>query len=719
MKAPSLLLAALSRAVSDADDTCHHCRGRRHRRSARTPPPRQRSAFECGGEPCDAVLRGLARVSRPDAGRAWRETAGRAPTATCRPTASSSRPPASRRDSSSFSGGAAGIRMPTIRCFGPSMRTISGPTATPPAISAIFARTVSSGSRSRCRRPSGSIDPATNAVSNETFVDVWRMVPTVNDVALTGPDASIPVWPRDPNPTGGYQLDARVTTLQEQALGALVNHAQIQTAPPQQLLDDLSSFQRVLFTNHRVRALSDAVRRGFDAAAGSGSAAQRSRTAGQGRVRASVQPVPRRSRAVDPGVSGESIQHHLEPVSASCGHRDAGSLRVRGVSAAARPQRADLRDRAVSSDAGPDGHHSRRDQGAPHELRSRPCAADRVRRRPRPRRRLGQIRRARTARDSARPPRTSTTTAPPRSKTWSITMCSSSSGSRRSRRRVSSRRPRRPTACISIACRVPKSVRRCSRTCENSRRVERPMSSDRRLPPSRPAPRDAPRWFYVWMAGACVLIAFVGFAPTYWLQLRAGHVRRLAAPASARGCCSRRGRSSFSCKRRSRPGGRVDRHRAWGLLGISLATAMVLVGFAVANEVLATRLAAGFGDRARAFHIASTSMITLFGVFVFAAIVYVRRPEIHKRLMLLATVSMLPPAIARLFFAVSVGMGPGLRPGLGPPRTVESVLIPALLADALDPRGRDLRRAHARPAPSRVPHRWRHHRSPSRFCACP
>ena len=59
-----------------------------------------------------------------------------------------------------------------------------------------------------------------------------------------------------PNNAGGYQLDARVTTLQEQALGALINHAQIQSLPPQQLLDDLASFQSVLFTNHRIRALS-------------------------------------------------------------------------------------------------------------------------------------------------------------------------------------------------------------------------------------------------------------------------------------------------------------------------------------------------------------------------------------------------------------------------------------------------------------------------------
>ena len=105
------------------------------------------------------------------------------------------------------------------------------------------------------------VDPISNAPSSETFVDVWRGVPTVNDVKLTGPDGINP-WPRGPNSSGGYQLDARVTTLQEQALGALINHAQIQSLPPQQLLDDLASFQRVLFTNHRIRALSNAISTG-------------------------------------------------------------------------------------------------------------------------------------------------------------------------------------------------------------------------------------------------------------------------------------------------------------------------------------------------------------------------------------------------------------------------------------------------------------------------
>jgi cytochrome c peroxidase len=105
------------------------------------------------------------------------------------------------------------------------------------------------------------IDPATDKPSAETFVDVWRMVPTVNDVKLTGDDFQN-AWPRGPNPTGGYQLDARFATLQEQALGALRAHAEIQNPAPDRMLDDLASFQRVLFTNNRVRALSDAVSEG-------------------------------------------------------------------------------------------------------------------------------------------------------------------------------------------------------------------------------------------------------------------------------------------------------------------------------------------------------------------------------------------------------------------------------------------------------------------------
>ena len=105
------------------------------------------------------------------------------------------------------------------------------------------------------------IDPATNAVSSETTVDVWRAVPSVLNVKLTGPDGLNP-WFRGPNVSGGFQLDGRIGTLQEQAAAALTNHAQVVATPSANLLNDLSAFQNVLFSSPRVRALSEAIRTG-------------------------------------------------------------------------------------------------------------------------------------------------------------------------------------------------------------------------------------------------------------------------------------------------------------------------------------------------------------------------------------------------------------------------------------------------------------------------
>jgi cytochrome c peroxidase len=105
------------------------------------------------------------------------------------------------------------------------------------------------------------IDPATNAPSAETSVDVWRAVPSVNNVALTGPDGHVFVA-RGPNSGGGYQLDARITTLQEQARSAFLNHAEVDGTPTQRTLDDLAAFQLTLFSSPGVRALAEALNNG-------------------------------------------------------------------------------------------------------------------------------------------------------------------------------------------------------------------------------------------------------------------------------------------------------------------------------------------------------------------------------------------------------------------------------------------------------------------------
>lgn len=196
-------------------------------------------------------------------------------------------------------------------------------------------------------------------------------------------------------------------------------------------------------------------------------------------------------------------------------------------------------------------------------------------------------------------------------------------------------------------------------------------------PPSQRVDR-----FYVWMAATCVLVAFGGFAPTYWLQLVPGtfvgppllHIHGLLFSAWPVLLLAQ---ALLVANRR------LDLHRAMGLAGISLATAMVVIGLAAAIQSLDAGLAAGYGDRARAFVILPVSSIVLFACFVVAAIASIRRPEAHKRLMLLATISLLQAAIARVFFVLMTGGGPGLRPGLGEPPPLAIGLVPSLLLELL------------------------------------
>ena len=104
--------------------------------------------------------------------------------------------------------------------------------------------------------------PASAAPTSETVADVWRSVPSIFDVNITGPDGVAPVWLRGPNPNGGYQLDGRIDTLQNQALAALRAHASITIDPPVSFLDDLAAFQKTQFSSASVKTLSDALSAG-------------------------------------------------------------------------------------------------------------------------------------------------------------------------------------------------------------------------------------------------------------------------------------------------------------------------------------------------------------------------------------------------------------------------------------------------------------------------
>jgi cytochrome c peroxidase len=104
--------------------------------------------------------------------------------------------------------------------------------------------------------------PPTAKPTSETVADVWRSVPSILNVNITGPDGLAPVYARGPNRSGGYQLDGRIDTLQNQALGALRNHASVTVDPPMSFLDDVAGFQGTQFSSPSVQILSDAMAAG-------------------------------------------------------------------------------------------------------------------------------------------------------------------------------------------------------------------------------------------------------------------------------------------------------------------------------------------------------------------------------------------------------------------------------------------------------------------------
>jgi Cytochrome c len=104
--------------------------------------------------------------------------------------------------------------------------------------------------------------PASARPTSETVADVWRSVPSIFDAKITGPDGAAPEWARGPNQRGGYQLDGRIDTLQNQALSALRNHAGVTVDPPVSFLDDVVVFQQAQFSSASVKRLSDAMAAG-------------------------------------------------------------------------------------------------------------------------------------------------------------------------------------------------------------------------------------------------------------------------------------------------------------------------------------------------------------------------------------------------------------------------------------------------------------------------
>jgi len=161
------------------------------------------------------------------------------------------------------------------------------------------------------------------------------------------------------------------------------------------------------------------------------------------------------------------------------------------------------------------------------------------------------------------------------------------------------------------------------------------------------------RVFYSGMAIAMAAIVFVGFAPTYYLRGVSGSppptvsgATTLSPLAHLHGALFTGWVVLFIVQTALVAASRVKVHRRLGVAGAVLAAAMVVVG-ATTAIASAARGAAPPGADPLAFLAIPLFDMVLFPAFVGAALWHRRNREAHKRLMLLAYVSILTAAVAR------------------------------------------------------------------------
>jgi hypothetical protein len=159
------------------------------------------------------------------------------------------------------------------------------------------------------------------------------------------------------------------------------------------------------------------------------------------------------------------------------------------------------------------------------------------------------------------------------------------------------------------------------------------------------------RVFYTGMAIAAAVAVFVGFAPTYYLRSRYQSTP-LPAYLHVHGLAFTAWIGLFIAQTTLVATRRIDVHRRLGWAGAALA--VVMVAAALTAAILSGRrdVAAGHEDAALTFLTTPFLAVLVFMILVGAAVYGRRRTEAHKRLMLLATISILDAAVARWPFEI-------------------------------------------------------------------
>jgi hypothetical protein len=190
------------------------------------------------------------------------------------------------------------------------------------------------------------------------------------------------------------------------------------------------------------------------------------------------------------------------------------------------------------------------------------------------------------------------------------------------------------------------------------------------------AARKSHRWYYAAMGGGAIVLAFAGFAPSLL-----DHTRRLGPVTplvAAHGALSALWLVFFVAQGFFIATRRTGLHRRLGVAAIGLAILLVATGYTTVVE----QTRRGFdlsGDLNVKAEPAAAAVFPLgdlltFTILIGAGLWHRRRPELHKRLMLMGTLGgMMPAALAHI-----VGHNFPSLPGLIVPLVGIAFLAPAV-----------------------------------------
>lgn len=168
------------------------------------------------------------------------------------------------------------------------------------------------------------------------------------------------------------------------------------------------------------------------------------------------------------------------------------------------------------------------------------------------------------------------------------------------------------------------------------------------------------RRFFSGMALALAITTFVGFAPTYYLAgFNDAPTPPLTPSIHIHGAFCTAWVLLLVLQTQLIAAKRWDIHKVTGAIGVLIALAVLVTGFNVAinseRRVLTDANAGTLGDP-YVFFAFPVFAVGIFALFVALAILNRERPDFHKRFMLLATMSMIVPALARIVTQTTEGI---------------------------------------------------------------